>query len=73
MNNRFTFSHTVDGTRIESSFSAETWHEALSKFVSFMGAVQGYSIADHVAASIGPHALDRETWSGPVFDPEESL
>ena len=71
--NDFTFSFQSGGTRIETSFFAETWHEALTKFVSFLGNVHGYDLTKKIAADINPFAINREAWTGPVFNPEESL
>lgn len=76
MNNFSTYSFQYsdeDSTNVSMSFSAETWHEALGKFVDFMGAVQGYSISDKVSIDMSPYALNRESWSGPVFNPEEEM
>lgn len=71
--NEFTFSFKDGDTRIETSFSAETWHEALTKFVSFLGNVQGYDLTEKIAANINPFAINSEAWTGPLFNPEESL
>lgn len=53
----------------------DTWPEVLEQFVSFMNNVYGYDIREKVgikANRFSASLLD-ETWSGPVFNPEEEL
>jgi hypothetical protein len=48
------------------------WHEVLQEFVKFLGDCYGYDISDRVA--ISPNKwCDISKWTGPVFDPNESL
>jgi hypothetical protein len=49
-----------------------TWHEVLQEFVKFLGDCYGYDISDSVAISKSKHA-DITKWTGPIFDPNESL
>ena len=49
-----------------------TWPEVLEQFVGFMSNVYGYNIRGKIAIA-NPFFLHDDTWSGPVFNPEESL
>jgi hypothetical protein len=63
-----------DARHISTSFTpGDTWPEVLEQFVSFMGNVYGYSIRESVAIKKSPFFIHNESWSGPVFNPEESL
>ena len=77
MNDMFTFNYSsASGEKaITASFEAATWPEALEEFVSFMGAAYGYDIRDSIGIKTAPwkaYVLD-DTWSGPVFNPEDCL
>ncbi len=50
-----------------------TWPEVLEQFVDFLSNVYGYNIREKVAIKQSPFAFYDDTWSGPVFNPEESL
>lgn len=51
-----------------------TWHEVLQEFIKFMEKCYGYNISEHVAiAKPRSKHVDISDWSGPVFDPNESL
>jgi hypothetical protein len=48
------------------------WHEVLQEFVKFLGDCYGYDISDRVAIS-DSKTSDISKWTGPIFDPNESL
>ena len=50
-----------------------TWPEVLEQFVGFMSNVYGYDIREKVAIKKSPFFLNDDSWSGPLFNPEESL
>ena len=50
-----------------------TWPEVLEQFVGFLSSVYGYDIREKIAIDESPFASYDDTWSGPVFTPEESL
>jgi len=59
---------------ISTSFSpGDTWPEVLEQFISFMNNVYGYDIREKVGIVSRPFGLNQEKWSGPVFNPEDSL
>lgn len=63
-----------DARHVSSSFSpGDTWPEVLEQFVSFMSNVYGYDIRERVAVAESRFGVDREKWTGPVFNPEECL
>ncbi len=51
----------------------DTWPEALEQFVGFLSNVYGYDIRGKIAIAKSPFAGYDDSWSGPVFTPEESL
>lgn len=51
----------------------ELWHETLQKFVEFLGKCYGYDISKYVAIAKASDMTDITAWTGPVFDPNESL
>jgi len=51
----------------------DTWPEVLEQFVSFMSNVYGYDIRERVAVAESRFGVDREKWTGPVFNPEDYL
>jgi hypothetical protein len=68
--------HYNDGEArtISMSFSpGYTWPEVLEQFVDFLSNVYGYNIREKVAITENPFGVEPEKWSGPVFNPEESL
>ena len=76
MNDSFTFNYSSCGDKnLQVSFEAATWPEALEEFVSCMGAAYGYDIRDSIGIKTAPwkaYVLE-DTWSGPVFNPEDCL
>ena len=59
---------------IRVAFSpGDTWPEVLEQFVAFMSNVYGYNIREQVAIAENRFGVDPEKWSGPVFNPEDSL
>lgn len=69
----FEYSDSVD-RQISMSFNpGDTWPEVLEQFVSFMSTVYGYNIREQVGIMESPFGVERGLWSGPVFNPEESL
>ena len=63
-----------DNRHISMSFTpGDTWPEVLEQFVGFMSNVYGYDIRERVAVAESRFGVDREKWTGPVFNPEESL
>ncbi len=59
---------------IRVSFTPDgTWPEVLEQFVGFMSNVYGYDIRAKVAIADNRFGVEPEKWSGPVFNPEESL
>ncbi len=71
----YNFHYTDGETRsIQVSFSpGDTWPEVLEQFVGFLSNVYGYDIREKVAIKKSPFFLHDDSWSGPVFNPEESL
>jgi hypothetical protein len=68
--------HYNDGEArtVSMSFTpGDTWPEVLEQFVGFMSNVYGYDIRAKIAIAESPFAFHDDTWSGPVFTPEESL
>jgi hypothetical protein len=51
----------------------DTWPEVLEQFVGFLSNVYGYDIREKVAIKKSPLFLHDDSWSGPVFNPEDSL
>jgi hypothetical protein len=51
----------------------DTWPEVLEQFVGFLGNVYGYDIRAQVAIKKSQFSVYDDSWSGPVFNPEESL
>jgi hypothetical protein len=51
----------------------DTWPEVLEQFVGFLSNVYGYDIREKVAIKKSPFFLHDDSWSGPVFNPEDSL
>jgi hypothetical protein len=49
------------------------WPEVLEQFVGFLSSVYGYDIREKIAIAESPFVSYDDTWSGPVFNPEESL
>ena len=49
------------------------WPEVLEQFVGFISSVYGYDIREKIAIAESPFASYDDTWSGPVFTPEDSL
>ena len=68
MHNGFTFTHVFNEETLTYTFPAETWHEALEKFIAFLGSVHGYSVKERVAVDMNPWAVNTEGWSGPTFE-----
>jgi hypothetical protein len=63
-----------DARHVATSFTpGYTWPEVLEQFVDFLSNVYGYNIREKIAISESPFASYDDTWSGPVFNPEESL
>jgi hypothetical protein len=63
-----------DARNVAVSFApGDTWPEVLEQFVGFMSNVYGYDIRAKIAIAESPFAFHDDTWSGPVFTPEESL
>lgn len=66
-----------EARNISMSFTpGDTWPEVLEAFVSFMGAVYGYSLKEQVGVvTSSPYQEESlvTTWSGPVFNPEDCL
>jgi hypothetical protein len=59
---------------IRVAFSpGDTWPEVLEQFVAFMSNVYGYNIREQVAIAENRFGVEPEKWSGPVFNPEDSL
>ena len=59
---------------IRVSFTpGDTWPDVLEQFVGFLSNVYGYDIREKVAIKQSPFAFYDDTWSGPVFNPEDSL
>jgi hypothetical protein len=59
---------------ITCQFSPDgTWPEVLEQFVGFLSNVYGYDISAKVAIAENRFGVEPEKWSGPVFNPEESL
>ena len=74
MNDVFTFQYSSgEAKSVSVSFEADTWTEALEEFISFMGAAYGYSIRDKIAVDMSPYAVNSDSWTGPVFNPEEEM
>lgn len=50
------------------------WHEVLQEFIKFLEKCYGYNISGSVAIAkpLSKHC-DISKWTGPVFDPNESL
>ena len=68
----FQYSDGEDRSVYVSFSPGDTWPEVLEQFVSFMSNVYGYDIRDQVAIERRPF-FPHDEWTGPVFDPEESL
>jgi hypothetical protein len=51
----------------------ELWHETLQQFVKFLSTCYGYDISPYVAVAKASEHVDISKWTGPVFDPNESL
>ena len=63
-----------DNRHISMSFTpGDTWPEVLEQFVGFMSNVYGYDIRERVAVAESRFGVDREKWTGPVFNPDERL
>jgi len=75
MTETYSFSYFDGEDRsISTSFSpGDTWPEVLEQFVAFMSNVYGYNIREQVAVAESRFGVDREKWSGPVFNPEDCL
>jgi hypothetical protein len=59
---------------IRVAFSpGDTWPEVLEQFVGFLSNVYGYDIREKVAIKQSPFFLNDDSWSGPVFNPDERL
>ena len=71
----YTFQYSDGEDRsIYVSFSpGDTWPEVLEQFVGFMSNVYGYNIREQVAVAESRFGVDREMWTGPVFDPGDAL
>lgn len=72
----YTFQYSDGGAKsVRVSFTpGDTWPEVLEQFVSFLNNIYGYDIRQRVGIKVTPltASLD-ETWTGPVFDPEDEL
>lgn len=65
-----------DGRSVSISFTpGDSWPEVLEQFVGFLGNVYGYDIRQKVGVKYSPFTEDmlNETWTGAVFNPEDSL
>ena len=74
----YTFQYSDGEDRsIYVSFSpGDTWPEVLEQFVSFMSNVYGYDIHQKVGIVVySPLQQETlvDTWTGPVFNPEDEL
>jgi hypothetical protein len=71
----YNFHYTDGETRsIQVSCSpGAMWPEVLEQFVGFLSNVYGYDIREKIAIAESPFASYDDTWSGPVFNPEDSL
>jgi hypothetical protein len=69
----FHYTDGEDRTVAVAFTPGDTWPEVLEQFVGFMSNVYGYDIRAKIAIAESPFAFYDDTWSGPVFTPEESL
>ena len=63
-----------DCRSVRVSFTpGDTWPEVLDQFVGFLNNVYGYDIRQKIAVAESRFGVDRDKWTGPMFNPEESL
>ena len=51
----------------------DSWPEVMEQLVGFLGNVYGYDIREKVGIRYSPFVSLDDTWTGAVFDPEDSL
>lgn len=74
----YTFQYSDGGAKsVRVSFTpGDTWPEVLEQFVSFLNNIYGYDIHQKVGIVVYS-PLQQETlvntWTGPVFNPEDEL
>lgn len=71
----YTFQYSDgDAKSIYVSFApGDSWPEVMEQFVGFLGNVYGYDIREKVGIRYSPFVSLDDTWTGAVFDPEDSL
>ena len=71
----YTFQYSDgDAKSIYVSFApGDSGPEVMEQFVGFLGNVYGYDIREKVGIRYSPFVSLDDTWTGAVFDPEDSL
>ena len=70
---QFNYNDGEDRNVFVSFTPGDTWSSVLEQFVDFMSNVYGYDIREKVAIKKSPFFGHDDSWSGPVFNPEDSL